>query len=507
MLRYLVLALSLAISSLVYSNEIFPGVRPGVPLVDVRGSGIALNLGDDQVSQNIPLPFNVTLFGKNFNSVWVSNNGVISFSNGNITGYNSEPLNALNSAYNYALFPLWTDLINHGNANPYYRIDSNTAIFGWYGSKEYSNNIGRNFSNTFEVQVWNNSAFEFRYQEVNVIRQPFTIGYTGDIAAGEYKQWARHPGGNFSANNFSFYSDAVNQCQINPLSSITCEGYQQAYFNLQCSMNSLYSISCPGYEQAILEQMCPGNPLYSISCPGYSREFATRLALQGKEDSTKIQNKNIEVQVVEEISNTTSVDVGGVQLTTNGSISIATGIPEVSRQSSDKTKERSPALAFSNQAIRNLSNVVNSVLENTLMSSMESQNNNSLEDRQNSRFNMFAQASETSDVNRVQQLRPNNEVKNNTTTVDDAKEKPLSENLRGSAVNSDLPERIDMRSLAVVPNGFNSYLNLQLRDSVFYSPREIYRNQTVIDNNSVLRQLNSSSSRLFDNLVQDQYRR
>lgn len=80
-------------------------------------------------------------------------------------------------------------------------------------------------------------------------------------------------GGNYGPTVSGVYSRAVygtNACAIDPLSSPTCEGYAQAYHDLQCSSNPLYASTCPGYAQAYYDLQCSLNPLYDAACPLYN---------------------------------------------------------------------------------------------------------------------------------------------------------------------------------------------------------------------------------------------
>jgi hypothetical protein len=67
----------------------------------------------------------------------------------------------------------------------------------------------------------------------------------------------------------------ADPCVVNPLSSTSCSGYQQAYLDQQCSMNPLYSTSCAGYQQAYFTQQCNANQLYNVGCPGYAAAYLT----------------------------------------------------------------------------------------------------------------------------------------------------------------------------------------------------------------------------------------
>lgn len=522
-----IITVVLLLASLIgFSNaQVLDQARPGVPLIDIRGSGVALNLGDDSVSGNIPLGFQFSLFGQSFESVWVSNNGVISFTNGNISGYNSAPLNTLDPTYNYALFPLWTDLINQGDANPYYKLGENTAIFGWYNSKEYSN---RESSNTFEVQLWDNNSFEFRYSNVNLSSQGFTIGYTGDISRGDYVQWARFDGGGINVGNFSFYSDPINQCIVNPLYSVNCEGYEQAYLQQQCSTNPLYDSRCNGYEQALLEQNCMANVLYSSQCPGYSEAYFKQQCEQNQLYNSQCpgyttalvltQNKKPEEQAPIEITidytktDNTVVDAGGIEVSSNGTLSVPNNIPEVVNQSI-RTEEKKVIpninpriLNIVRNAIENNNALINQIVDNNIKQN-EIENINS-QVTLISNINMQSYFAENKDsVIQVAQNIQNISNATQPTNIAQQQEQPKNETvLVNREPIAELSGGVDINLLTQTPAEFNKYSSVQIKDNPFYSPREIYRNQQPVDNRNVLRLLNGASDRRYQDLIEQQFR-
>jgi hypothetical protein len=80
----------------------------------------------------------------------------------------------------------------------------------------------------------------------------------------------------------------------------------------------------------------------------------------------------------------------------------------------------------------------------------------------------------------------------------------------GSSVNrnalpNELAGGIDIASIASVPVGFNAY-SFVLRDSAFYEPKEVYKNQRTVDNERVLRGLTRGSDSLHQQLVDSQYK-
>lgn len=79
---------------------------------------------------------------------------------------------------------------------------------------------------------------------------------------------------------------------------------------------------------------------------------------------------------------------------------------------------------------------------------------------------------------------------------------------RGPSVNknvqpNDLAVGVDVASMAVQPRGFELY-SFMIKDSTFYPPKEVYRNQKVVDNVMVLRQM--SSDKLHQDMVDSQYK-
>lgn len=81
------------------------------------------------------------------------------------------------------------------------------------------------------------------------------------------------------------------------------------------------------------------------------------------------------------------------------------------------------------------------------------------------------------------------------------KERPMNKN----PANNELAMGVDLERMALQPVGYNAYLQLALRDSAFYAPKEIYRNQRVIDNQRAVRLLNFASELKHQEMVNQQY--
>jgi len=68
---------------------------------------------------------------------------------------------------------------------------------------------------------------------------------------------------------------------------------------------------------------------------------------------------------------------------------------------------------------------------------------------------------------------------------------------------NDLAGSVTIAAIAVQPKGFDSY-SVTLKDAPFYESREVYRNQTTVDNVRALRQL--ASDRVYQQMLDMQYK-
>jgi hypothetical protein len=75
---------------------------------------------------------------------------------------------------------------------------------------------------------------------------------------------------------------------------------------------------------------------------------------------------------------------------------------------------------------------------------------------------------------------------------------------RSQTATNELATGVSVAQLATVPQGYAGYTNFVLRDASFYEPREVYKNQKVVDNVRVLRGLGSDQK--HQDLVNSQYK-
>ena len=140
----------------------------------------SLNSGDDQLSAAFNLDFTFQLYDNSYTSARMATNGCLHFGlgTGNINfnnycgDYTPDPL----PQYTNTLFPFWTDLIRDSNSQMLDKNFSDKSVFGWYDLREY-NRSGSD--NSFEVVLWTNNTFEFRYGALDIINHDVLIGQQG----------------------------------------------------------------------------------------------------------------------------------------------------------------------------------------------------------------------------------------------------------------------------------------------------------------------------------------
>ena len=291
--RILCYAVACLLSLNVFSQYIHEGNQDLVDLTNESGT-TNLNAGDDQLSSAFNLDFTFNFYDSQFTSARMATNGCLHFGlgTGNINynnycgDYTPDPL----PQYNYTLFPFWTDLIRDDNSKMLAKNFSDKTVFGWYDMREY-NRSGSD--NNFEVILWTNSSFDFRYGELDVIQHDVLIGEQKD--SDTYYQYLFYDECNTGTTNSSscvsvdWNNSAFNtllenggslygsgsgngvDCS-NPLNDTSCSGYAAAYQTQQCNIDQLYSESCPYYWEAYDDLQCDLDPQYGPFCQGYRQE-------------------------------------------------------------------------------------------------------------------------------------------------------------------------------------------------------------------------------------------
>jgi len=251
---------------------------------------LAYSISDDGVSPAIDLSFNFTFYGETFNQARIATNGCLHFktSGSYCNDYTPDPLTG---QHTYTLYPFWTDLIRDNNSRIKSWGDSSKMIFGWYDLREYNRS---NTDNSFEIILWPNNTFEYRYGGLNVINHDVLIGEIGSGTSQSYTYLYHDECSTGTTNSSSCVNTNWNNTSSNtaledggslygvgtgnsidcsdPLNNQSCSGYAAAYLTQQCNITQLYSESCPSYWEAYDDQQCSEDSQYAPFCAGYTQE-------------------------------------------------------------------------------------------------------------------------------------------------------------------------------------------------------------------------------------------
>jgi hypothetical protein len=80
------------------------------------------------------------------------------------------------------------------------------------------------------------------------------------------------------------------------------------------------------------------------------------------------------------------------------------------------------------------------------------------------------------------------------------------ESSSASAVGVELGTGASLTAMAAVPQGYSAYSVQIIAQTPFYAPKEVYRNQRIVDNDNIRRGLNGRSDRLHQEIVDSQYK-
>ena len=265
--RILCYAVACLLSLNVFSQYIYEGNQSLIDLTNQSGT-TNLNSGDDQLSSAFNLDFTFNFYDKQFTSARMATNGCLHFGlgTGNVNyndycgDYTPDPL----PQYNYTLFPFWTDLIRANNSQMLAKNFNDKTVFGWYDMREYS----RASNNSFEVILWTNSTFDFRYGDLDIIQHDVLIGQQKD--SDTYYEYLFYDECNTGSTNSSscvsvdwnnsdknqnlesggsLYGTSVTIDCSTPLNDVSCAGYWEAYDDFQCDLDPQYGPFCQGYRQ------------------------------------------------------------------------------------------------------------------------------------------------------------------------------------------------------------------------------------------------------------------
>ena len=286
--RILCYAVACLFSLNVSSTYVYEANQALINLTNQSGT-TNLNAGDDQVSGAFNLGFTFDFYGQEFTQGRMATNGCLHFktSGAYCNDYTPDPLT---SQFTYTLLPFWTDLIRDNGSSMVAKSFDDKTVFGWYNMREYN----RASDNSFEVILWRNDNFEFRYGALDVINHDVLIGEMGSGSSEVYQYLFHDKCSTGTTNSSSCVSRTWNSTDSNtllesggslygsgtgnaidcsdPLNSTACSGYAAAYQTQQCNITQLYNESCPLYWEAYDDQQRDQDPQYAPFCRGYNQQ-------------------------------------------------------------------------------------------------------------------------------------------------------------------------------------------------------------------------------------------
>jgi len=445
-----------------------------------------------------------------------------------------------------------------------YDTTTDTIMFS-YGTSTLSQTIGINQAlGGTGIQVHGyNYGWEFRYISNNTTENDtllFNISLrdsSGTVVESQNLSWD----GAMQMNIFQYdtwYTVSNSRTFDNPYTdpqSITLSmtgrdgGYWAGYYGPEvrnvslsvnysfdpCAADPLYSSSCDGYWQAWFEKYClfwcssPSEPEIEVASVDYSLTPSTTSSTSIPEETTTGEVK---------------VDAGGIEVTSTGELQVPDGIPEEAREKKPvdmnlimsivrEATDDSKALAVVNQSIQqSMDESANPdfSMTNETLASIDRQRESSIEqsiteniDAAQSSFISSIQSVTSEVTNLPQNITQEQSVTYEFQTeskvetseletqslprVSNEDQKEITQTVKKEVQDNEAAGGVSIDSLAQTPIDFNSYLNQQLKDMAFYAPKEIYKNQTTVDNATALRLLNGKSDKLHEELVNQQYGR
>ncbi|MCE7699549.1 MAG: DUF11 domain-containing protein, partial [Methanobacterium paludis] len=142
---------------------------------------------DDGTTSAITLPFNVTLYGQTYNTIYINVNGLVSFG-APVTGPYFNPLPPTNIAY---VAPFWSDIDVTHAGNITYNVSANQVTITWNHVPSYTQGSNPTLFNTISLIITNDGKFAFVYGDMQWKNDP-----------SNYVSYARISNGNGTTKNF-----------------------------------------------------------------------------------------------------------------------------------------------------------------------------------------------------------------------------------------------------------------------------------------------------------------
>lgn len=509
-------------------------------------------IGDDGSIQ-VTLPFNFTFYNRTFTESWMYDNGIISFvqpgqpnSLSNYQWY-AFPLNESNA--NYYIASLWADIAPVSITKYITQTDGTYMKYIWQDIAEYYSQGGTWRLNTFSTTLRNDGSIETNYTNINLQTSAITVGTVGNLNAGEYNQIYYSPCCNVVTtgmiNNWSISGlppitptpEPVPQQEIYVAPQYTEEMVSETVVATTPTVivepEPIPTTQTTNTTVAITQAATEASPA-SISTASIvatttaSDSSSNKMSIADAQAIAKNNQKNTDQLVnsivagsIENSISLSSTDTETTSTTENTLSAIdstqSSSINSISSQASSGSIETNVS-SSSSSSVTGLANFsrlpgaanteeTTNVTENSTFGSVESIDTvGSDNTTTNLTVETYAIVSDETNPTSVRNLTAMSSLKQLELEEENEKRDiEIADMSVGTTVSELAGTGVELAQLQVLPIGYNIYLSTTLKDSPFYLPKVIYRNQTVVDNAPAQRLLKFASDAKFDQMVSQQY--
>jgi hypothetical protein len=527
LLRKLVSAACLALLSISYSAS----NAQDSTVIDQSTTVTTPVISDDGYAY-VPLQFAFPLYGKSFTESWMYSNGIIGFQNPNmgLGWYNLsvQPIGSnMSSEFNYSIYALWTDLIN---INGSFRTEGNSTFqrYSWLGISPY---YDPNRLNTFSVEIRPDGKILANYTNLNV--DYASVGITGDASKGEFDNIGYYPYSltTGTLSNWERSTSGSDPCEADPLYSSSCPGYFDAIKKLteptSTQMNVVDSSASSPTQSSITTNtvdMSSGAPISSVTVvqsttPVVSSAATTSSSAQSVQGApakvgevrtssapAPLSMSQILNIVANEQSRISAVEKTVVQ-DAMAQVDNANAVANAQSESSSTSSVSSQAAAsiVRDASVRLMQNNQSNSkqFDSTVSLAMSSPINYSITSRQSVQIDVEQTKTDSTQVGGRSLLDQFMQSRNEIETSNQTQQQS---NVKKNVANNEAAGNVKVEDLSKQGANLALYMSLKIQDAAFYAPKEVYRNQRVVDNARLLRSLSGGSDALHQRMVDQQYK-
>lgn len=395
-----------------------------------------------------------------------------------------------------------------------------------------------NIVRQYDYSLWTNQKYDwtvFNFSEsfnkpyatkdLSSVRYGF-VGYDTNFWAGPY-------GPEIYNVNFSLkYS--VDPCFVDVLSSPNCPGYLE-------KINSLSAIpNAPSFSPTTVTQTnTQSSPMTAtvtenVQSPASSNTTSTSAPIATLSTSTASvtptatnpQPKVGEITVsgsAPKVSTATILSIVRNEQTRISNLETATAQEAITQAQQQANAAQSESLSISantvSRSVGSSQTVISSTrpeniyslafglsTSNQLTSNTTIASANTSQIRLNAPINMTIEENSKTENTRISfGADPIRDIINARPTIPSETVETKTASVNQKAQDNELSGGVSISSIAKQPIGFEKYSN-NMQDAAFYAPKEIYRNQRVVDNARLQRSLTGSSDRIHQEMVDQQYK-